>query len=485
MATKLTIREQPSLRWSRETEIAVDGIHFRLLRSLLTLGVIVLAVAFLTNILVESQIAGSCKRGIQAQAARQRELTLLAAFTDPALDPPELAARLAALPPGDWPLSALSGWLGLAGDALSRFQADCRAWRDAEVWLDERAPGHRRLLAGKRDNAAIFAMLEDAGSRRAFGEAALRIPLQLPAGFLDFAARRPAFIAKRDAVGARFAASRNAFKTTLEGRLLADWLAAAGVERAAPVLAHGGLTVDARRLDSLMLRAQERDLEWRLINRLRDPALPTAWRIRFSQVFEQERALGQLAADPARAAWLLAQPASTGEPPPLTAEQAVQTARRILDNRRLTEVEDRLTANYGDKPGLSANMFWLLVVSFMVCMAGITNAMLLSVIERFREIATMKCLGALNGFIARLFLLEAAALGLAGGLLGVLLGGAIGVARMAAAYGDWVWRYFPWDGLAGTAGIATACGLVLATLSALYPAWSAARMPPIEAMRVE
>jgi ABC-type antimicrobial peptide transport system permease subunit len=142
-------------------------------------------------------------------------------------------------------------------------------------------------------------------------------------------------------------------------------------------------------------------------------------------------------------------------------------------------------ANYGDRPGLSANMFWLLVVSFMVCMAGITNAMLLSVIERFREIATMKCLGALDGFIAKLFLMEAAFLGLVGGLFGVLLGAAIGVARMAVAYGDWVGRFFPWSSLMVTAGIAVACGLVLTTLSALYPAWSAARMPPIEAMRVE
>jgi ABC-type antimicrobial peptide transport system permease subunit len=56
---------------------------------------------------------------------------------------------------------------------------------------------------------------------------------------------------------------------------------------------------------------------------------------------------------------------------------------------------------------------------------------------------------------------------------------------MLVAYGEWVGMFFPWAGLATTAGIATASGLVLATLSALYPAWSAARMPPIEAMRVE
>ena len=72
-----------------------------------------------------------------------------------------------------------------------------------------------------------------------------------------------------------------------------------------------------------------------------------------------------------------------------------------------------------------------------------------------------------------------------GGLLGVLLGNAIGIGRMAASYGHWVWRFFPWVDLAAGAGIAVVCGLALATLSALYPAFAAARMLPMEAMRVE
>ena len=130
-------------------------------------------------------------------------------------------------------------------------------------------------------------------------------------------------------------------------------------------------------------------------------------------------------------------------------------------------------------------MRWLIALSFVVCVVGVANAMLMSVTERFTEIATMKCLGALNGFIARLFLLEAAFLGLVGGLLGVVLGGAIGIGRMAASYGHWVVRFFPAADLAGGAAIAVACGLALTTLSALYPAFSAARMLPMEAMRVE
>jgi hypothetical protein len=481
MATKLTIREQPGLRWSKEAEIAVDGLHYRLLRSLLTLGVVVLAVAFLTNILVESRIASACKSGIRTLSERQRELSLLASFTDARLEPADLAARLAELPPGGWPLPALAGWLGLPGDDLARFQADCRAARAAESWLEERPPGHRRLLAGKRDVDATFVLLETEDGRAAFAEGALRIPIQLPPGFLAFAARRRAYLAERDAAAARFETARARFQADSGAIPLPELLATSEGSPAA-LLAENGLRIDAERFDSLAARARARQQEWRLLARLRDPALPAAWRARFNQVFEQTRALEKLADDPARADWLAAEPAA-GEP--LAAGPIAAAARSILEARRLTEVEDRLAAHYGDTPGLSANLFWLLVVSFLVCMAGITNAMLLSVIERFREIATMKCLGALNGFIARLFLLEAAFLGLAGGVLGVLLGGAIGVGRMALAYGDWVALFFPWGDLGVTAAVATACGLVLATLSALYPAWSAARMPPIEAMRVE
>jgi len=49
---------------------------------------------------------------------------------------------------------------------------------------------------------------------------------------------------------------------------------------------------------------------------------------------------------------------------------------------------------------------WLVVLSLLVCLVGIANAMLMSVTERFREIGTMKCMGALDGFIIKLFILE-------------------------------------------------------------------------------
>ena len=57
---------------------------------------------------------------------------------------------------------------------------------------------------------------------------------------------------------------------------------------------------------------------------------------------------------------------------------------------------------------------WLLGLALLVAFVGILNAMLMSVTERFREIGTMKCLGALDGFIVKLFLIESLFQGVVG-----------------------------------------------------------------------
>ena len=47
--------------------------------------------------------------------------------------------------------------------------------------------------------------------------------------------------------------------------------------------------------------------------------------------------------------------------------------------------------------GISTKDIWLIIMSLIVCVVGIANSMLMAVTERFREIGTMKCLGALDG----------------------------------------------------------------------------------------
>jgi putative ABC transport system permease protein len=65
---------------------------------------------------------------------------------------------------------------------------------------------------------------------------------------------------------------------------------------------------------------------------------------------------------------------------------------------------------------------WLVVMSLLLSAVGIANSMLMAVAERFREIGTMKCLGALDSFIVKLFFIEAGLMGIVASLVGFVVG---------------------------------------------------------------
>ena len=128
---------------------------------------------------------------------------------------------------------------------------------------------------------------------------------------------------------------------------------------------------------------------------------------------------------------------------------------------------------------------WLLSLALLVAFVGILNAMLMSVTERFREIGTMKCLGALDGFIVKLFLIESVFQGVAGTLVGVLLGLVLSFVSAALSFGQFAWINVPVGRIATSLGWCVLVGVGLTVAGAVYPAWQAARMQPIEAMRVD
>jgi putative ABC transport system permease protein len=128
---------------------------------------------------------------------------------------------------------------------------------------------------------------------------------------------------------------------------------------------------------------------------------------------------------------------------------------------------------------------WLVALALLVAFVGILNAMLMSVTERFREIGTMKCLGALDGFIVKLFLLESLFQGVVGTVAGVTLGLALSVVAVVASYGRDAWHDVLVAQLLFRILVCLIVGIALTVAGAVYPAWQAARMQPIEAMRVE
>lgn len=128
---------------------------------------------------------------------------------------------------------------------------------------------------------------------------------------------------------------------------------------------------------------------------------------------------------------------------------------------------------------------WLVVLSLLVCLVGITNAMLMSVTERFREIGTMKCMGALDGFIIKLFLLESSFMGTAGTILGVFVGLLLSVGLSSLSYGAAMFAYIPWLSVAESAIHSTVIGAFLSVMGGIVPAYRAAKMEPVDAMRLE
>ncbi len=137
------------------------------------------------------------------------------------------------------------------------------------------------------------------------------------------------------------------------------------------------------------------------------------------------------------------------------------------------------------RAGSSPKQRWIVLLSLLVCTVGIVNAQLMAVTERFREIGTMKCLGALDRFVLRLFLLEAGMQGVVGAAAGAVGGALFALLNGLILFGRQAIFLLPVNELMLSLAAATAAGCLLSLIGVSYPAWVAARMQPVEAMRVE
>jgi len=135
--------------------------------------------------------------------------------------------------------------------------------------------------------------------------------------------------------------------------------------------------------------------------------------------------------------------------------------------------------------GASAKDRWLAILSLLVCVVGIVNAQLMAVTERFREIGTFKCLGALDSFVVKIFMLEAVYQGLLGGFVGGLVGILTATVGMTLHFGWAILGRWPPLAMFIILAASTLLAMLLSLLGVLYPALVAARMQPAAALRSE
>lgn len=143
------------------------------------------------------------------------------------------------------------------------------------------------------------------------------------------------------------------------------------------------------------------------------------------------------------------------------------------------------TRAQGYAVGASAKDRWIVILSLLVCAVGIVNAQLMAVTERFREIGIIKCLGALDSIVLRLFLIEAALQGLAGAAVGAALGLVAAALLALFRFGFAALAGASYAAVGGSLLMAVGIGLGLSLFGVFYPAMLAARMKPVDALRSE
>ncbi|HEX8325435.1 MAG TPA: ABC transporter permease [Tepidisphaeraceae bacterium] len=143
--------------------------------------------------------------------------------------------------------------------------------------------------------------------------------------------------------------------------------------------------------------------------------------------------------------------------------------------RSLTEFSTMLASTTGTMKSL---LLFVATISLIVGGVGIMNIMLVSVTERTREIGLRMAVGARGGDILRQFLTESVVLCLLGGAIGIGLG--IGASWLVTYLLNW-----PTESSPGAILAAVAVSAFVGVVFGFYPAWKAAKLDPIEALRYE
>jgi ABC-type antimicrobial peptide transport system permease subunit len=174
---------------------------------------------------------------------------------------------------------------------------------------------------------------------------------------------------------------------------------------------------------------------------------------------------------------------------------SINDATRIAGDVEAMEFESSTLQTFLDQVNRIFSIMQIMLSSIgllalLVASIGIVNTMIMAIYERTREIGILKALGSTNGDVLRMFMVEAGMIGLLGGVVGVVLGWLLGLGlnRIIVDYLkreqipiDAPFFVVTWELVGGALVFATLVGI----LAGLYPAFRAARLDPLAALRHE
>ncbi len=520
----IEVKDQVRLPLSRCVELVLSGVKFRLFRASITVTIISLAGAFLMTILGEGLIARRVAGDIESHIAPRRALSFWVTRISVPMSSPQLVRELAKTQAGDDRWREFAAWGHLSDAQLSQLAGVARRQVIYEAYFEDLGEGQRRPLVGRIQGEQIFASLQDPARLSAFKDVLRTMSRQLPTPVAEL----ETFLRDWQAAGELNLAILEGNARAVEGvrktytKDFDPQLILAESDDSLPkTLGTMGFSLPARDLPVVREQAQLSLDAKRLAGLLSEPVSETAAAAeknagstkeptddssaagarQTTKVLVKNLLARRLDVDiaavtvpmfyqevksSAGSAWLVEQ-IGKGRLGGLTDNRIRQVAQYALDQSKLETVEVSVSqvAEGGGFMGLNPRTLALIAVSFFVCIVGIANAMLMSVTERFREIATMKCLGATDGFIMINFILESIMQGIAGGIIGVILGFLLGTLRAWSSYGWMALANYPAANLAQAAVVALVVGVIISAMAAVYPAYVAARLAPMEAMRIE